>query len=103
MSHLDARVPDPLDFIIRWDNSHTFEFFEDHDGEALWAHGSLPSEEFVAQVNEYDRINGYDESEQYTEENVETLWAITIELPEPYIQPVAEGTENAGLIKRISR
>jgi hypothetical protein len=102
VSNLAARPPQPSDFEIMYDMDHFFEFFEDENGEALWAHGSLSSEEFVEQVNEYDRICGSD-WEGYTEDDVKTLWAVALELPDPYIQPVDEGTDNAGLIKRIRR
>jgi hypothetical protein len=102
MTNLAARAPTPLDFIVPWDNEHTFDFFEDGDGDALWASGDLPDEEFARQVNEYDRLCGSD-WEGYTENDVVTLWAIAIEIPDVYIQPVEEGTENAGLIKKISR
>lgn len=54
-------VPESF-FDIKWDDEHFFNFFEDENADALWAHGNLSDEDFVAQVNEYDRLCGENEA-----------------------------------------
>lgn len=73
-----SRTPQPEDFRVEWDADCTFDFFEDDNADALWAHGSLDSEEFVRQANEYDRLcdAGWDPEGAYTTDDIRSFWAI---------------------------
>lgn len=103
-----ARTPQPKDFRVEWDAEHTFDFFEDDRADHLWAHGSLDSEEFVRQANEYDRIcdSGWDEP--YTTDAVRLFWGIlqydSDDFPDDWrISRCDEHTSGATLVKVIDR
>jgi hypothetical protein len=105
-----ARTPLPEDFRVEWDEEHTFDFFEDENATALWAHGSLDSEEFVRQANEYDRITDdhYSTLDDYSIDDVRTFWGIlryqSDDFPDDWrVYPCDEHTSGAALVKVIDR
>lgn len=105
-----ARSPQPEDFRVEWNDTHVFEFFEDENANALWAHGTLSDEDFVAQANEYDRItdDDWNPDDAYTVHIVETFWGILRYQSEDHpddwrIFPCDEHTSGATLCKRIDR
>lgn len=106
---LFPRSPEPADFVVEWDADHTFDFFEDDNADGLWAHGSLPDETFVAQANEYDRINNAGSPiplTPYTVADVTSFWAIVPERKvddEFRLQRCLDTVSGAVLCKKISR
>lgn len=44
------------DFTMPWDETLTFPFFADDQGDGYWAHGSINDDEFARGVNHYDEL-----------------------------------------------
>lgn len=63
---MTTRALTPEDFRVKYDKEHTFEFFEDEDGNGVYAYGHRDEQAFATAVNYYDRLcNGADFSEDY--------------------------------------
>lgn len=63
---MSVRALTPEDFRVKYDKEHTFEFFEDEDGNGVYAYGHRDEQAFATAVNYYDRLcNGEDFSEDY--------------------------------------
>lgn len=57
-----------MDFETRYDDTHTFPFFEDENGELVTGYGHIDKAEFARLVNAYDRLA--DADSQYTPDDV---------------------------------
>lgn len=103
------QAPAPLPegfFDVQFDDDHFFNFFEDGNGNYLWAGSNLSDEEFVRQAKEYDALCG--EDSEYSTDDVFTSVAQYIpdsQFEDGYVQVVREQAEgeNTFLVKRISR
>lgn len=54
-------VPTENDFIMHWDDEHSFSFFESEAGE-IFSYGHRDPIELVSEVREYDVLTSGDES-----------------------------------------
>ena len=106
-----TRLPEPADFTLQWDETHSFDFFEDEHADYLWAFSTIEPAEFARQVNEYDIISGWIEPGEvrpYTADDVEYRNAIVVsDNDDPYsdraqIRVVGEDTTSS-LVAVISR
>lgn len=53
---MTTRALTPGDFRVKYDENHTFEFFEDEDGNGVYAYGHRDEQAFATAVNYYDRL-----------------------------------------------
>lgn len=53
---MSTRALTPEDFRVKYDREHTFEFFEDEDGNGVYAYGHRDKQAFATAVNYYDRL-----------------------------------------------
>lgn len=53
---MTTRALTPEDFRVKYDKEHTFEFFEDEDGNGVYAYGHVDAQAFATAVNYYDRL-----------------------------------------------
>lgn len=53
---MSTRALTPEDFRVEYDDTHTFEFFEDEDGNGVYAYGHKDEQAFATAVNYYDRL-----------------------------------------------
>lgn len=103
-----TRMPEPSDFTMKYDDDHTFDFFEDENADHLWAFGTIDAAEFARQANEYDILSGWiqpGEVEPYTAADIRYCQAVITTnngYVDWYIRPVPEGTIS-GLVAVIDR
>lgn len=71
---MTTRALTPEDFIVTYDENHTFHFFEDENGNGVYGYGHLDKQAFATAVNYYDKLAiGDDYSsfmEPYSEDDV---------------------------------
>ena len=55
---MSTRALTPEDFRVKYDDTHTFEFFEDEDGNGVYGYGHVDEQAFATAVNYYDNQIG---------------------------------------------
>ena len=89
------------DFEMRFDDAHTFPFFEDENGNGLWGFGHQDKAEFVRLVNEYDALcNGEPLIDTYDADDPQHVFYLAYTemgatADEWRVRIVPEGTENS--------
>lgn len=70
------------DFEMKYDSTHTYPFYEDENGDGLYAYGTIDDEEFARLAREYEiHVGAYtpDEVDPYEASDVCHCWAIVID------------------------
>lgn len=105
---ITTRTPAPSDFRSVHDDEHTFDFFEDEQGNGLYALGTITDEEFLRQANVHDQLTD-DAHEPWTAEHLERHSAVIEDTTDrrgnPYsgVKIVPEGTALSAEIAVLSR
>lgn len=71
---MTTRALTPEDFVVTYDENHTFQFFEDEDGNGVYGYGHYDKQTFATAVNYYDNLcdgeRYFDLCDVYTFEDV---------------------------------
>lgn len=106
MSHV--RTPVQSDFTSEFDDQLTFNFFEEQNGNGLYALGTISDEEFLRQANLHDSLTD-DDHHPWTHEHIERFHAVMVDEEEragaPFftVREVPEGTPLAAEVVVLSR
>lgn len=104
----NIRTPEQSDFVSPFNDELTFDFFEEQNGNGLYALGTISDDEFLRQANLHDSLTD-DEHEPWTREHLERFPAVMVDDEErpgdPFftVQRVPEGTPLAAEVVVLSR
>lgn len=87
---MDIKIPEdyvhyqlkPEDFVVEYDDTHKYDFFEDRDGDSVYGFGHQDPAEFAKKVNDYFTYTSGEEVEELTAESVRHDWIVGYQNPD---------------------